>query len=248
MTPTRIWSDEQLSAFIDGELPAAEMDALARAIETDAALAARVERLGAANTAFIAAASEIDTKPMSAGVAKVLAAPPTAKVLAFRPRAVAWLKEHRALAASVLCAAMAAGVVSGLEPPEDPFAPKADGLILASSPLHHALEVGATGESVLISAGVTATPRLSFASDDGAFCRQFDVTTQRGVTSAIACHEGDAWRTQVAVFGKPGSNGDYQTASGGKSPELEAFIDEHISGAALNAEQEKAAMAKGWDR
>jgi hypothetical protein len=248
---TRPWSDEQLSAFLDGELPAADMDALAREIEADAQLAARVERLGAANTAFIAAMSEIDRKPMSPGVVKVLAAPPTAKVLAFRPRAAAWLKEHRALAASLICAAMAAGVVSGLKPPADPFAPKADGLILASSPLHHALEVGATGEGVLISAGVTATPRLTFASDAGAFCRQFDVATQRGVTSAIACREKGSWRTEVAVFGRPhtqgmGSSADYQTASGAKSPALEAFIDQNISGAALDAELEKAAIARGW--
>lgn len=243
---SRTWSDEQLSAFIDGELSAADTDALAKEIEADAALAVRVERLGAANAAFIAAASEIDERPMPAGVAKVLAAP-VATVIPFRARATTWLSEHRALAASILCAAVAAGVVSGLKPEED-FAPKADGLILASSPLHQALEKGATGEAVLVKAGVTATPRLTFASDSGTFCRQFDVSSERGLTTAIACREDKAWRTQVAVFGRPASAGDYQTASGAKSPALEAFIDQHIEGAALDAGQEKAAIAKGWGR
>jgi hypothetical protein len=68
------------------------------------------------------------------------------------------------------------------------------------------------------------------------------------VTTAIACREGKAWRTQVAVFDHPSSGPDYQTASGGKSPALEAFIDDHISGTALNTDQEKDAIAKGWDR
>jgi anti-sigma factor RsiW len=36
------WSDESLSAFLDSELPAAEMEQLARDLETDAALAARL--------------------------------------------------------------------------------------------------------------------------------------------------------------------------------------------------------------
>lgn len=246
---TKPWTDEQISAFLDGELPAADMDALGKDVEADAELARRVERLGAANTAFVKAVSAIDSKPMPAGVEKLLAEQPTAKVLAFRPRSASgWLMEHRALAASLLCAAIVGGVASGLRAESDPFAPKADGVILASSPLHHALEAASTGEAVLVSAGVSATPRLTFASDTGAFCRQFDVASQRGVTTAIACREGGAWRTQVAVFGKPGTGPDYQTASGAKSPALEAFIDNHISGAALNAEQEKEAITKGWEK
>jgi hypothetical protein len=89
----RPWTDEQISAFLDGELPAADMDALGKDIEADAELARRAERLGAANTAFVQAVSAIDSKPMPAGVEKLLAEAPlaepaTAKVLAFRPRTV----------------------------------------------------------------------------------------------------------------------------------------------------------------
>jgi anti-sigma factor RsiW len=47
------WTDEQLSAFVDGELSAAETDTLARDLESDPQLAARAERLGAAHVAFI---------------------------------------------------------------------------------------------------------------------------------------------------------------------------------------------------
>jgi negative regulator of sigma E activity len=249
---TRAWSDEQISAFLDGELVPAEMDALAKDVEADADLAKRVERLGAANTAFVQAVSAIDKRPMSAGIEKLLAEPPAeqtgAKVLPFRKRSVgAWVMEHRALAASLLCAAIVGGIASGLREETDPFAPKADGVILASSPLHNALEAASTDQAVLISAGVSATPRLTFASDTGAWCRQFDVASQKGVTTAIACREGKTWRTQVAVFGKS-RGADYQIADAGKSPMLEAFIDKHMPGAALNAEQEKQAIKAGWEK
>jgi hypothetical protein len=133
--------------------------------------------------------------------------------------------------------------------PADPLAPGPDGTILASSPIHSALEGGSSGEVVKIAAGATITPRLTFASAGGGFCRQFEVATSGGTTSAIACREGAAWRTQVAVFGGPRSNpGDFQTASGDKSPALEAFIDRHISGAPLTAAEEMDAMREGWRR
>src|SRR5689334_9233286 len=123
---SRPWTDEQISAFLDGELNGADMDALGKDVEADAELARRVERLGAANTAFVQAVSAIDSKPMPASVGKLLAETPTAepasaKVLAFRPRSVSgWLMEHRALAASLLCAAIVGGVASGLRQQADP--------------------------------------------------------------------------------------------------------------------------------
>ncbi len=73
------WTDEQLSAFLDGELPAQDMDALAHALETDAALAARIERLGAANAAYVDVVSRIDGAPMTAGLQAAMAPPPAAR-------------------------------------------------------------------------------------------------------------------------------------------------------------------------
>ena len=243
------WTDEQISAFLDGELDEAATEALARAVEADEALAARVERLGAANKAYVAAMSEIDRRPLSPGVEKILSAPPTAQVIQFRPKAIAgFLTEHRAIAASLLCAAAVWGLSSTLVSKSvDPMAPGPDGTILASSPIHNALEGGSTGEVVKVAAGTTVTPRLTFASADGNFCRQFEVSAPGGTTSAIACREGAAWRTQVAVFGGPRSNpNDFQTASGARSPALEAFIDQHISGAPLTAAEEMDAIREGW--
>lgn len=79
----RMWTDEQLSAFLDGELAPAEMDALALALalETDAGLATRMERLGSANTAYLGAIGAIDATPIKANLKAAMETPPTAKVL-----------------------------------------------------------------------------------------------------------------------------------------------------------------------
>jgi negative regulator of sigma E activity len=242
------WTDEQISAFLDGELNQAETEALALAVERDPALAARVERFGAATRAYVSAVAAIDQHPMPDGVKQILSAPPTAKVIPFRAKVGAFLTEHRAIAASLLCAAAVWGVSSSLGGQSGNVLQTApDGLIVASSPLHRALETGATSAPVQIAANVTATPRLTFASAEGGFCRQFDVSSPAGATSAIACREDGQWRTQVAVFGKAGG-GDYQTAAGGKSPALEAFIDEHISGAPLDMAEEAKVLSERWTR
>jgi len=121
-----------------------------------------------------------------------------------------------------------------------------DGYIAASSPLYNALEKGRTSEAVFVADTTSVTPRLTFASASGGFCRQYDVASRDGVTTAIACRENGKWRTEIAVFGKPSPGSDFQTASSDKSPALEAFIDQHISGAPLTAAEETAAIGKGW--
>jgi len=242
------WTDEQISAFLDGELSQVETEALALAVERDPALAARVERFGAANRAYVSTVAAIDQHPMSDGVKKILSTPPTAQVIPFRTKVGAFLTEHRAIAASLLCAAAVWSVSSNLGGQSGSALQAApDGLIMASSPLHRALETGVTSAPVQVAANVMATPRLTFASAEGGFCRQFDVSSPAGLTSAIACREDGRWRTQAAVFGKTGG-GDYQTAAGDKSPVLEAFIDQHISGAPLNTAEEAKVLSEHWKR
>jgi hypothetical protein len=245
----RVWTDAELSAFLDGELAPTEMEALSLALETDAGLAARMERLGSANTAYLGAIGAIDGAPMKASLKAAMETPPTAKVIAFQPRSLgAFVTQHRAIAASLVCAAAVWGLMSSMAGPgaDDPLAPGADGMIVASSPVHRMLETGRTGEVVTISAGVSATPRLTFASDDGGFCRQFDVMNGESASAAIACREGDGWKTQVVAYGLPKPSGDFQTASAARSPVLEAFLDQRMSGAPMNAEDEAKLLAGGW--
>lgn len=244
----RNWTDEQLSAFLDGELSAPDIDALSQDIGRNSQLAARMERMGSANAAYVEAIGRIDHAPMSEALKTAIETPPTAKVIAFRPRGfTAFLSEHRAIAASLLCAVAVWGAMSTLSrgSSSDPFAPGADGVIVANSPLYQVLESAPTGQASTIG-GATAVPRLTFAADDGAFCRQFDIATKDGASAAIACREESGWRTQVVAYGLPKPTGEFQTASAARSPALESFLDGRMSGAPMNAEEEASLLQSGW--
>ena len=243
----RTWTDEQLSAFLDGELAPQDMDALSQDLEADEALAARMEKLGAADAVYRDAIGGIDNVPLKASLKAAMDTPPTAQVIAFKSRSIsAFVMEHRAIAASLLCAAAVWGVTSATSTGSgsDLLAPGADGLIVASSPLHQMLEASATGEVSKIGT-TSAVPRLTFASDDGAFCRQFDVTTEDSSSAAIACREDGVWRTQVVAYQLAKPVGEFQTASAARAPALEAFLDAHMPGPPLNAEQEAMRDAGG---
>lgn len=244
----RNWTDEQLSAFLDGELSADDMDTLSRDIEQDSTLAARMERMGSANTAYVDTIGRIDRAPMAATLRAALETSPAARVIAFRPRSLtAFLAEHRAIAASLLCAAAVWGVMSATSngSPSDPFAPGPGGLIMANSPLHQLLETAPTGQVSMID-GVTAAPRLTFAADDGSYCRQFDVVMDDAASAAIACREESGWRTQVVAYGLAKPDGEFQTASASRSPVLESFLDARMSGAPMNAEEESKLLQSRW--
>jgi hypothetical protein len=245
------WGDDKLSAYLDGELQPEEMEQLARDIAADAALAARLNRLAAANETFLRAASDIDVVPLPAGVTALLAGAEKredARVVPFRPRRIAaFLIEHRAIAASLVCAVAAYGfaTLSG----RAPDLPTSSGVIASGSPLHRVLEQGASGATVRLAGGVEVKPQLTFLTTDDAVCRQYALTSASGAVEGIACRQDDGWRVQVASFAAGRiADSDYQTAASGRSAALEAFIDAYISGAPLNAHQENEMLARDWRR
>jgi hypothetical protein len=245
------WSDDRLSAYLDGELPQEEMEQLARDMASDKTLASRLDRLAAANRAFLAAASGIDAVPLPDRTRALLAGEKEEKgahVIPFRPRRIAaFVMEHRAIAAALVCAAAVYGLSMSMLPGQGSGIPASSGVIAANSPLHQALEQTASGETVKLAGGLAVRPQLTFLTSDDAYCRQYALTSAGGTVEGIACRGGEGWRLQVASFaaGQAGQD-DYQTAASGRSAALEAFIDANITGAPLNAEDETALLARGW--
>ena len=242
---------EDLSAYLDGELQPEEMEQLARDMAADKLLAARLDRLATANQVFVAAAADIDAVPLSGRTQALLASAGKAegaRVIPFRPRRiVAFVMEHRAIAASLVCAAAVYGLsVLTLSGPASEI-PASSGLIASNSPLHRALEEGASGATVQLAGDVAIKPRLTFLTTDDSYCRQYELTTAAGAVEGIACRQDDGWRVQVASFASGRiAQGDYQTAASGRSAALEAFIDSNISGAPLNVNDESALLARAW--
>ncbi len=157
------------------------------------------------------------------------------------------LMEHRAIAASLLCAAVIGGLAS-LHSSTPVSAVDDDSRVIATaSPLGRVLEEGRSAKLVSLPAGLTATPRLSFQRADGRFCRQYRLNSPKETTDGIACRENNGWRTELLVFGPatPVTN-DYQSASGPATGLLEAYVDKQMKGTPLNASDEAAAIANRW--
>jgi hypothetical protein len=88
---------------------------------------------------------------------------------------------------------------------------------------------------------------VTFKSKTGTTCRTFTVKEQN-VLGGLACREGESWRVQVLADASPGTNaqGGYKPAGGSMPAGVLTAVEQQISGEALDAAEEEAARARGW--
>lgn len=234
-------SDERLSAFLDAELPEAEMEAIRQALAENEQLAERLAELAMVDDLVARSATYIDTQPMPEAINQLLAKSPPASASQANAtliefplwrRARQLVQNNMAIAASVMLV-MAVGAFQLLAPKPDHWQAVAQ-----------LLETGPSGHQLMASDGSQFKARLSFTNQQGDYCRQFLVQGRAGSSEQIACRRQGKWQ-QVA--NQPVARmleGNYQTASGA-SP-LDAQLDQMISGEPLDATAEAAAIAHQW--
>jgi hypothetical protein len=112
----RVWAESLLVAYVDGQLDAAQTRAVEAALRDDAEARAIVGVLRASGSAVKRAYDEALERPLPAGLRDLFAdvqagvAPPTADVVAFRPRRTAI---HRLLPLAASIAALLIGFGAG---------------------------------------------------------------------------------------------------------------------------------------
>lgn len=261
--PTFGPDDEALSALLDGALDAENAASLRKRIEREPELAARFAALEAANDRVRRAYAEVAAEPMpervralldeSRGSRNVVAlsARPERRRFALPPT-IHWSTAHlpTAIAAGI---ALAAGVAIGLLVASRAPAPGAAAALAAvgdvapGDPLFAALETAPSGAARDLGARVSAEPRLTFLTHDGAYCRRVDLTRDRDAAAVLACRRDDGWRVEAASLDRlaaaPG--GEFRPASEAPSA-VEAAIDAAIEGEPLSADAERALLAGGW--
>ena len=246
--------DEELFAFVDGELPPEAMARIESAMESDPQLALRVETQRAlrrllSGAPLGAAAAQRRT---AATTPRPDAAPKVAEVIAF-PSAQAQAKaQARAKAKAkptptprqpkaakprgeggsraslwMMIGCLVAGLAIGrLAAPSPPTLSGAQDIPpIATGPLVQALNSQASGQAALVTIG------LSFRDQAGLYCRTFQASGQTPVVG-VACREASAWRLRVISFAGLAA---VQTA-----------VDAMIVGQPLDAAGEARARAAGW--
>ncbi|GAB2512922.1 anti-sigma factor family protein [Lysobacter humi (ex Lee et al. 2017)] len=231
--------DEDIQAYVDGELAGADAARIEAAVAADVLVAARVERERRLRAQVRGAFDGVLAEPVPQRLVDALRAPTasnTADVVELRTRREAkapsrWRVPAFAIAASVAVLAAAAWLRTGTGPVSMDTA----GLV-ARGPLAQALERGLASEPL---AGTAIG--LTFRDADGRICRTFAEPRMSG----LACRENDAWRLEV-VARRGQAEGEVRQASTALAPEVQAAVDARLDGDVFDAAQERSSRDAGW--
>jgi hypothetical protein len=222
---------EELAAFADGQLDEPRRSAVAAAVAVDPALAAEVERHRALKQRLASHFAPILDAPVPERL--------TALVGGGEPRVVDLVaaRQRRAIRgparwAWIVGPALAASLALAV------FLPRGTPQGYADPAL-----AGALDRQLVATQASDAPTRvlLSFRSESGQYCRAFSGRAQSG----IACRDSTGWRLQATAPGAVPGQGDYRMA-GSPAAAIMAQAQDMAAGAALTAEQEQAARARGW--
>ncbi|WP_297793444.1 hypothetical protein [uncultured Marinobacter sp.] len=235
-------TDETLSAFLDNELNGAEMEAVRDQLAEDPALADRLAELASVDAELQAHYGSIDDHPVPASVIRMLevespesAAPAEDNVVMFP-----WWRRVRGHTGKAIAAAVIAGVAltQWLTLPSDrgPAWPAVVD-ILNHQP---------SGEVYQLDSETTLTPRLTFRSLAGEWCRQFRLDMEASASEQIACRrDGGSWERVAQVEAEPAAApGTYQTASGGSV--LDQTLDQMMADVPIGPAAERALIQHEW--
>jgi hypothetical protein len=240
------WSDEQVHAFIDGQLDAATAARIEAAMRQDLALAGRIARQRALRRRLAKHFEPVLGEPVperlqqaleaTSGAATPIGAArrPAARLVA--PRPLWW----GAAAASVLLAVLVGFLLPrGAEHP----LVAGDAGLMAGGTLAEALteRISAEGSKA---AGVLVS--LSFRAGDGRYCRTFSLDS--GI-DGLACRSADGWVVEAIGRSPPGDGApapEYRQASSALSPSVLSAITRWQAGDALTPEEERRVRDAGW--
>lgn len=245
----RTYTDEELVAYADGELPAEQAHAIARAAAADAALARRIERFVQTRRVLGEAFAARLAEPVPQRLIDAVAAP-GGKVTPLRRAAPARTWMPMALAASL---ALAVGLSVSLWLPRERGGVAIAGLPADAAALAEALDRGLSGEPRQIARGGRAYEILPTATLQTAagWCREFDSRLEGGGAPArargVACRQDDGhWRlvAAAAVDAVTAPGGEYAPA-GGAGPDLAAALGGAVR---LTPAQEAALIRDNWQQ
>jgi hypothetical protein len=259
--------EDELQAYVDGELEAVDIARVEAAIEADPIVAAQVERERRLRAQLRAAFDPVLDEPVPKRLAMLLhangelagvrmhdetrvdathgedASTNTAdnvvplRTRGERPARPRWHTPVYALAASLAVLA----VSLWLRPAGGPVQMQG-GELVARGELARGLDTALASEP---GGDAALAIGLSFRDGEGHVCRSF-VQRAESSLAGLACREGDRWTLPVLSRASDSGGAELRQASSGIPPEVQAAIDERVQGDAFDAEAERAARDAGW--
>lgn len=229
-------TDEQIAAFLDGRLSGEELRFFEAELENNAGLAEEVARI-AENDDLLRAAFDV---PMHEPVDQALiermglgvAAPVAASAANDNP---AFWRRWQLPVGGAIAASLALAIVLQF----DSGSNDAFSVAMETTPSSVASSLGGQGK---------VTPQLTFAANDGRFCREFLKESRRAAETGIACRSDGKWKIEARVKGgsKLQESGEIATAAGANTGALDNAYERLGASDPLDATAEKALIDGKW--
>ncbi|HFB54390.1 MAG TPA: hypothetical protein ENJ46_00580 [Hellea balneolensis] len=251
------YTDEHLSAFLDGQLPETQSKTLEAELETNLKLAERLAHLTEANEAVKAVYDAEIERPIAPHILAMLEADNPHATNDNASGNIVNLSARRKISITKWVAPLAAafammiGITLGRgmgATPTDQGAIYAQitGTINADNPLFDVLEQTPSATPVKLDTQVSIKPVLTFQTADGAYCREFTAQSTQAASRGIACREDGNWNVLMLNRTELSDETGFRTASGSSSEAMDQLIDGLIDGAPFDLVTEKSAMAQHW--
>ena len=260
------YSDEELMAYVDGQLSAEEAKAIKAAVELDSDLQAKVNEFETTRQLLSHAFDEIIDEPIPQRLLDLLEVKPsvepkseTAEVVSLakhRETKSFFMRPMQQVATAASVALIIGGVVghqfgsSQTSTLEHRLVQADAGFVVAGNPLHEALESTPSHEIHHVNTGVgdMIMPIMSFKAVDDRYCREFEINADSSISMGVACRIAGQWHVEVLLAAGQRAEGslEYQPASGYSEDALNAVIDRMWNGEAFDAEQESQLISNRW--
>ena len=225
-------SDEQLIAWIDGELSPEAAAEVVEAIERDPALAARAAAHRSLAHRMTRAFGPIADETVR--LPRREPAPVISLAAARAARAEQARKPQRWAVPGAIAASLLVGVLVGQQTTMVARVDDRSGALALAKPIAQALYQQLSGDAGPIRVS------LSFRSKDGGYCRSFAGKHIDGV----ACRSDGGWQLRYAAPATNGPGDRYRMA--GDDPAMAAVVSGLIEGDPLDAAAERKARTAGW--
>jgi hypothetical protein len=225
-------SDEELIAWIDGELSPEAAARVVKAVERDPALAARVAAHRRLAGRMTAAFGPIADEPVA------LPRPEPAQVISLAnvraARAEEARKSQRWVLPGAIAASLIVGVLMGQQVTMVASVDDRSGALALATPVAHALDSQLSGDAGPIRVS------LSFRDKDGGYCRSF----AGHYVDGVACRADGTWQLRYAARASHDPGEGYRMAGGDAA--MAAAVAGLIAGDPFDAPAEQKARAAGW--
>lgn len=237
-------TDEQLSAFLDAELPVSDMTAISQQLASEPALQQRLAQLTTVMSLVRQHSSAIEDMPLPAKTQQLLEQfdkqTSNENVVPLQQRNKAPYQLSLATAASVaLLAGFGLAQLFTVTPQNN----LVEGNWIA---VVQVLENSVSGQNFAIDDDTLVQPLLTFINKQQQYCRQYKLTAHSTVSDNIACRQNGGWQQVAFIVTAAAPQKDELYYAASNSSMIDVIVDDMLEGQIIEPDVETQLLQAKW--